>query len=469
MKKLFLSLLFSLFIVPIALAGECVVITDVDDYWVKVTTGVNIRDAVCDGNVIGSLAVGTVVQVTGEIEGWRHIQTPDGGVGFVWGEFVEVADAPVAEPVLINEEQNEPLYDVAGHVYETAIRYLADNEIVQGYPDGSYLPDQQVNRAEFTKIIVGAKLGSEPVDSATSCFPDVQESDWFASYVCYAKENGIIAGYPDGDFRPADYINLAEAAKILVNTLEVPRSADDTGSWYAVFIRSMQEQGYIPDSFEGVGDMVTRGQMAEMIYRIMENLHEEPAKTFSLEKGTAINQLLCADQESPASVDMAKVREAWFGWVNGARDSEGKQAYADSLVLDATAQAWSDYMAEAGNMTHMRPGSTGYYDYNGLVEWFQNFGVTFANVNGWTFSENIGRTYLNCTQSDCTQQLISASKQIFDAYMAELGTDYTAHYDSVMSAAFNEMGVAWSFSGSSVYVTVHYAAKIDQSPELLCN
>ena len=87
MKRLILFFIALLFLVPSAYAGECNKITDVNDYWVEVKSGVNIRDQVCDGNVVGSLSTGTKVKVTGHIEDWRYIQTPEGGVGFIWSDF----------------------------------------------------------------------------------------------------------------------------------------------------------------------------------------------------------------------------------------------------------------------------------------------------------------------------------------------------------------------------------------------
>ena len=411
-----------------------------------------------------------MVKVIAETDGWYKVQTKDGIVGWSGQWLLQQTDKPFSSTEPVVAEPKEPLYDIVGHKYEDAIRYLADHDIIAGYPDGSYKPENSVNRAEFTKIIVGAKLGSEPAKPSANCFPDVNRNEWYATWVCYAKEHDIIGGYPDGTFKPANNINLAEAAKILVNTLGVDMSSDDSGDWYAVFIRSLQNNGYIPDTFTAVSQLVNRSQMAEMVYRIMEEIKDKPAKTFTFQQANASNAALtCADQDAPSNVDIDTVRATWFSWVNQARNAAGLSSYSSSQVLDATAQAWSDYSASIGVMSHSRPGQTAYYDYSLITKWFEDLGVTFKNAGGWTYSENIGRTYMNCHDSDCTQSLIDGTKLIFDAYMAEKGTSNTAHYDSVMSPAFKIMGVAWAFSGTNVYVTVHYAAEIDQAPNLTCN
>lgn len=94
----------------------------------------------------------------------------------------------------------------------TAVRYL----IVEGYPDGSFKPDQPVNRAEALKILMeSGRLG--PLDELAELkeFPDVPEDAWFRGYVRKAQAYDIVEGYPDGTFRPAQYITRAEAAKIV--------------------------------------------------------------------------------------------------------------------------------------------------------------------------------------------------------------------------------------------------------------
>jgi len=68
-------------------------------------------------------------------------------------------------------------------------------------------------------------------ENAKNCFPDVKE-EWFVKYVCQAKQNGIVDGYPDGNFKPANTLNMAEAMKIIVNVfgLSTPNPTGD--KWF---------------------------------------------------------------------------------------------------------------------------------------------------------------------------------------------------------------------------------------------
>jgi uncharacterized protein YkwD len=353
------------------------------------------------------------------------------------------------------------------YVYSQAIQYLQGQGIIKGYPDGTFKPENTVNRAEFTKIIIGAKLGAEPVGSAANCFPDVSQDQWFASYVCYAKDNGIITGYPDGQFKPENTINLVETAKILVNTLEVPKTEPQGGEWYSVYLEALGDNGYLPDSFTYLEQNVTRGQMAEMTWRILQQVRGAAAAnpdTLQTAQCYPIN-------ENPvANVNWQQVRDTWLGWYNAARAETGLSAYSYNKQLERTAKEWSDYSASIGVMSHKRPGTTAYYDYNAITAWFKERGLIFKNINRVTYSENIGTGFYSCNQADCTQKLIDAIRPTFDFYMAEKNSASQPHYQSVMNKYFTEigLGVAMDERTGKIYITVHYGTEIISDPMPIC-
>ena len=473
----FISILFALlFAVPIAFAGDCFQDPIYDRDWNGVvTTGMRVRDVACmEGSaILTTVPVGEVVHVIAETDGWYKVETKSGVIGWSGQWLLEPTNQSFTSDT--PEQPKEPLYDINDHLYESAIRYLAENEIIEGYSDGSYKPDQTVNRAEFTKIIVGAKLGSNPTSYASNCFPDVKSSDWFASYVCYAKQAGIIGGYADGYFRPANTINLAEAAKILVNTLEVEKPDIDSALWYREYIEAMQDRNYIPQTFQALDNAVDRAEMAEMVWRIKEEVHDKSSIQFEfVESGSSPSGTdtlsSCADVNLSSTIDMSQVRQTWLNWYNTARISEGLHPYIYNDYLHYSATVWSEYMRDTDNMSHMRPGQTDYYDYSIITDWFADLGLAFKNVSGVTYSENIGYGTYRCSDSDCTQELTDSIRHIFDGYMAEKGTSYTAHYDSVMNAYFNEigLGIAINQSKEIMYLTVHYGTELSSHPVDVC-
>ena len=154
----------------------------------------------------------------------------------------------------------------SSHPNLDAIQYVKDQEIVDGYEDGTFKPDNSINRAEFTKIIMEAVFPGE--SRGIRCFTDVN-NEWFAKYVCRAKVEGIISGYPDGYFKPAVYISFAEAAKIIVNAFEINTGIrTDDPVWYKPYVDELGLKHAIPMSIDSFSKNITRGEMAEIIYRL---------------------------------------------------------------------------------------------------------------------------------------------------------------------------------------------------------
>ncbi len=191
---------------------------------------------------------------------------------------------PVPEKVIANDEYHalkeeiatlraevahlKAFVDSQQHKYSTAIDYLREKGIVQGYDDGSYKPDITINRAEFMKIVMGEKYGDELAATMADCFNDVGK-EWYAAYVCLGKTKGIINGYDNGEFRPGQNISFVEAAKILANVYDL-EMGDEGSNWYEKYVHALQTNGYIPSSVAELSKPITRAEMAELIWRIKE-------------------------------------------------------------------------------------------------------------------------------------------------------------------------------------------------------
>lgn len=172
--------------------------------------------------------------------------------------------------------------DSSGHTNEEAINYLEENNVVQGYSDDTYRPDNEINRAEFLKIILESLNINTNGDGF--CFPDV-EYDWYAPYVCEAESMGIVSGYPDGYFKPTNSINLAEALKIILEAYNA--EIESTSSiWYAPYLSFMEDNNLLTRIKADIAQSITRGEMAQLIY----NLDNSNAKT-------TYSQGLCYDAE----------------------------------------------------------------------------------------------------------------------------------------------------------------------------
>lgn len=171
----------------------------------------------------------------------------------------------------------------ATHPNAEAIAYVRTQGIVRGYPDGTFKPDSVINRAEFVKIFVESIF----VDTGKMCkqipFSDVSGMEWYGQYIYTARCNGIIDGYSDGTFRPAATINFVEAAKILsraFGTLDTTES--QTSLWYEAYVQDLVQRSAIPLSIARFDQQITRGEMAEMIYRLKTGTVDKPSNDYDL-------------------------------------------------------------------------------------------------------------------------------------------------------------------------------------------
>ena len=157
--------------------------------------------------------------------------------------------------------------DISRSQYAEAIAELKYRNVISGYPDGTFKPFKTINRAEFTKIVIGA---TEPKLKGSNCFPDIAD-EWFAPYVCTAKNNYVIAGYPDGKFKPENEINVAEALKIVFNAFKIwVRPADSAEEWYAPYVEYARDNDLYLETFTSSAKNITREEMAELVYRLMK-------------------------------------------------------------------------------------------------------------------------------------------------------------------------------------------------------
>jgi len=140
-----------------------------------------------------------------------------------------------------------PNYDAVISLYEWGT--------INGYPDGTFKPDNEINRAEFLKILVGSgdeglAYADELESSQSGCFTDVGE-EWFAAYVCAGKSSTIIT-------KPYD---------------DVPLDA-----WYTPYVVRAKELGILEETGANLnpGANMSRAGICEMMYRSEFTVTPEP-------------------------------------------------------------------------------------------------------------------------------------------------------------------------------------------------
>jgi hypothetical protein len=111
--------------------------------------------------------------------------------------------------------EGETFSDVeAGAWYEGYVAKAKYLGWIEGYIDGTFHPNEEVNRAEALKMILLSKYADGDILGGEADFSDVS-SEWFAKYVAFAVKMAYVQGYADGSFGPGNDITRAEVAKII--------------------------------------------------------------------------------------------------------------------------------------------------------------------------------------------------------------------------------------------------------------
>lgn len=106
------------------------------------------------------------------------------------------------------------LIDYSDHWAADMIDIAVNKGWVNGYPDNTFHPNGTLTRADFVTLL--ARLSGEPVEPVTaSPFPDVAADAYYAASVAWAVSAGVINGFEDGTFRPANAITREQMAHIM--------------------------------------------------------------------------------------------------------------------------------------------------------------------------------------------------------------------------------------------------------------
>jgi LPXTG-site transpeptidase (sortase) family protein len=211
------------------------------------------------------------------------------------------------------------------HKNHTAIAYLTDRNTVQGYPNGEFHPEGLINRAEAVKILTNSKFPATTIDSALDwhkqaqhsyvMFPDVPIGEWYGKYVEVSYENRVIQGYPDGLFKPGNNINFAEALKIILETYKVDFSQNsfqpnkllyvNQGDWFEKYFTYAEEHNLINrEKFYDPSQLITRGEFAEIIYRLETVLNNRSYEYVEKEKPTSDEYKITIPKLNIVNVDV---------------------------------------------------------------------------------------------------------------------------------------------------------------------
>lgn len=239
----------------ISIKNDDVLLTEGRDFDVEYKDNISVGTATAiitfKGNYIGTL------EKEFEIK-----KKSSGGGGS--GKPILSNPTPTPEATDIPDDKND-----STDTEETNIHRL----YINGYDDNTFRPDNSITRAETAAMLLRINDSDTNV-TADDMFTDVAEDTWYKDTVNQAAALGIVNGYEDGTFKPESEITRAEFTAMLTRltgvdlTGELPFEDVDTSHWGYDSIYSAYSAGYISgydDNTFRPDIPITRAEAVKMI------------------------------------------------------------------------------------------------------------------------------------------------------------------------------------------------------------
>ncbi len=175
--------------------------------------------------------------------------------------------------------------DLADHWAKQEIERAAGLGFVNGYPDGTFRPQNQVTRAEFIVMIARAMELTSKGGAAFEFTDQEAILDWARPFIAEAQLAGVISGYEDGSLRPNSLINRSEMAGMVMRALDIApdqglkptfADTDSIAAWAQPYVAAAAEAGLINGRGNNRFVPAANATRAEAVVLILRMLDLDP-------------------------------------------------------------------------------------------------------------------------------------------------------------------------------------------------
>ena len=190
----------------------------------------------------------------------------------------------VKEETSINRVTNARVYlrDIYGHWAEPAIKWTVENNLFYGNDRQGFGPNKKITRGEFISVLFRL-TGQKAENYLNTYFDDVHQGEYFQGAIEWGRRNNVVAGYGDGKFHPDDTLTREQEAAILRrfnNTMNFKfegvgrKTFADEGrisDWAKEDVRTLQVQGLMTGNQYNQfmpKKQITRAEIAQILYNM---------------------------------------------------------------------------------------------------------------------------------------------------------------------------------------------------------
>ena len=241
--------------------------------------------------------------------------------------------------------------------YKEAVDVMSAVKVIDGYTDGSFNPSATLTRGAAAKIICNLILGPTTASALVADaapYKDVPTNHTFAGYIAYCQKTGIISGYADGTFKPANSLTGYAFMKMLLGALGYKADQEGyTGANWSINVAKRALNIGLADDLEGDFNGVKAVNREEACLYAFNTLK---ATMVEYDKNSTVTVGNITIKDTSTAKEMANT-----GKTDGNIDKDGKMQFAEKYFTDLKGVATTDEFSRPATMWKVKSEEIGTY------------------------------------------------------------------------------------------------------------
>ena len=309
--------------------------------------------------------------------------------------------------------------------YAEAVDVLSEAKVIDGYADGAFNPSNTLTRGAAAKIICNLILGPTAASALVADaapYKDVAANHPFAGYIAYCQKTGIISGYADGTFKPANSLTGYAFMKMLLGALGYDAANEGyTGANWSINVAKQAISIGLNDGLEGEFNGVKAVNREEACLYAFNTLNatmvEYTNQTIVIANGTVKTDKVAKDMENNARTETIK--------------DDNKMQFAEKYFTNLEKEPTADDFGRPANKWTYKNTDIGtYVDYSLMVAEYTN------GVSGKEVYNKVGKTAMDKYDVAAYVDGNDASKTILPNVAKDNKDDLTGTDTGVLTQVF---------------------------------
>ena len=315
--------------------------------------------------------------------------------------------------------------DASKIAYDEAVDVMSAVKVIDGYTDGSFSPSATLTRGAAAKIICNLILGPTAASALVADaapYKDVAANHPFAGYIAYCQKTGIISGYADGTFKPANSLTGYAFMKMLLGALGYDAANEGyTGANWSINVAKQAISIGLNDGLNGEFNGVKAVNREEACLYAFNTLNatmvEYTNQTIVIANGTVKTDKVAKDMENNARTETIK--------------DDNKMQFAEKYFTNLEKEPTADDFGRPANKWTYKNTDIGtYVDYSLMVAEYTN------GVSGKEVYNKVGKTAMDKYDVAAYVDGNDASKTILPNVAKDNKDDLTGTDTGVLTQVF---------------------------------